>query len=789
MSQSSPSITFMLQYTEANSQYVDYTNRDEAVEIENELLLESHSQQVEDLTEEQIQKIKQNVPEQSLNFREYIDYMNRSYATEKQNQDMTAVFNGEANYLQKSRVEELKQDLELAYQNGSLLWQGVISFDNAFLAEQGLYDKETGQVDQQAIKNVIREAVPKLIEREGLSDSAFWWGNIHLNTDNIHVHIGLSEIESAREKIFYAPRGRMEYKGNFSQKTIQKLKSEVFHGLLQEETRSRIIRKEQILANLKTDLLKDVFRENLVTSAAEKNFLEQAYNHLPLNKKWRYGSNASDFAVSKFFLNKYLDSYFQHEGKENYQVFLNETKEFLETYKEAYSTGKNQTYEKVRYVNGQPVRQITQSQGYDLDHLLQKREQELRERLGNQILKKFREQVPQITAENQKSNLENFSTNNQKMIVEQLPSASLIYSKESWEKKGYQIPEGTKPLKILKPSYSAYDKHGRGIGTPEDFVLTEVYDISQVEEDILSKQLNLRQLSLFSTDELKELVALAKNKKNRTEKERQELGTYRYALKLSTLKEKQGELLLQRKVLSQVQPTAEDGPFVNFKKKELDERLEYTRLQLTPNYQLEKEEMAIKATLQKKYVNSIQFPVDQATAGNIQLPIRRLREEVRVLSSLRDENLLSLLKGEPISKQDYIEELETQVQIFQVKHAVYKNNQKLAVEGNPDVSQSLRRENAQYFSELKQLYKKLLPDEESEKQNQLTRVVSKQMEGRLLQRRSGLQQENGKFHASNSFMKGLSTALASSSRANMKAFMERVRSDERVEREEQSMNH
>ena len=38
----SPNITFMLQYTEANAQYVDYTNRDEAVELENDLSLESH---------------------------------------------------------------------------------------------------------------------------------------------------------------------------------------------------------------------------------------------------------------------------------------------------------------------------------------------------------------------------------------------------------------------------------------------------------------------------------------------------------------------------------------------------------------------------------------------------------------------------------------------------------------------------------------------------------------------------------------------------------------------------
>ncbi len=290
MQSSSPNITFMLQYTEPNGQYVDYTNRDEAVKIDEELSLEKHQQFVEGLTEEELKTIQAAVPETQLNFREYIDYMNRSYATENQSEDMTAIFTQRADYLQRSKMAELKEKLEQAYQNGSLLWQGVVSFDNTFLAEQGLYDVATGQVDQKAIKAVMRDMMPMLIQKEGLSESAFWWGNIHLNTDNIHIHFGLSEVQSQREKIFYRPRGRMEYKGNFSQKTIQRFKSDIVHGLLKEETRSNILRKEQILANLKANLIQTVYREEEITSSAEKNFLEQAYNHLPLNKKWRYGS-------------------------------------------------------------------------------------------------------------------------------------------------------------------------------------------------------------------------------------------------------------------------------------------------------------------------------------------------------------------------------------------------------------------------------------------------------------------------------------------------------------------
>lgn len=104
--QKSPGITFMIQYTEANAQYVDYTNRDEAVKIDDELSLETSRQMIEGLTEDEMIRIQEAVPETQLNFREYIDYMNRSYATEEQSEELTAVFTQEADYLQKQRLTE-----------------------------------------------------------------------------------------------------------------------------------------------------------------------------------------------------------------------------------------------------------------------------------------------------------------------------------------------------------------------------------------------------------------------------------------------------------------------------------------------------------------------------------------------------------------------------------------------------------------------------------------------------------------------------------------------------------
>ncbi|WP_224217959.1 MobP2 family relaxase [Streptococcus agalactiae] len=778
---SSPNITFMLQYTEANSQYVDYTNRDEAVKIDEELSLETNRQMIEGLTEDEMTRIQEAVPETQLDFREYIDYMNRSYATEKQSEELTAVFTQEADYLQKRRLSDLKNKLESAYQNGSLLWQGVISFDNAFLAEQGLYDIATGQVDQKAIKAAMRDMMPTLIQKEGLSDSAFWWGNIHLNTDNVHIHFGLSEVESNREKIFYRPRGRMEYKGNFSQKTINRFKSGVYHGLLKEETRSNLLRKEQILANLKADLMTSVYQEEKITSSAEKNFLEQAYNHLPLNKKWRYGSNARDFAVSKFFLDRYLDSYLQNDGSVAYQEFLKETREFLLAYEGVYSAEKNQVYEKLRKVDGQTIRTLAESKGYDLEHHLASRIMDLRERLANNILRSFKEAAPQIQDVQLEKNLEDFSVLNQNKILDQLPEASVVKSLEYWQKLGYSVKTGEQPISIIKPIYEAYDKHGKGIGRPE-FVPDTVYDISQLTEIIQLKSLTLKDLSLFSSTDLKELVDAARSKPTLSEKERCELGTFRYALKLSMLEASQKELQVRQKLLEQIQPLTSDQPFVDFKKQSLTQELRLIELQLTPNFKLSEDDKLLKERLKSQFEDSVTLPVSKATPRAIQLPIRQLRAELGLVDQIQDDNILTLLKGRPTTKRDYVEELQTHISIFQLKYKINNRNQQMSQLSDEASIKEMKVANAKGFSELKRLYEKLQPTDDS--QSQIAQTVSKQLQERKVIKKAQLQQSQGPVKLNTDFMRQLSASLSRSQQANKKALMERARSDEREEQEE-----
>lgn len=786
---STPSVTFMLQYTGANSGFVDYMNRSEAVDIDNELAVSTSEQLIDDVGIDQLKKIQAEVPEQSLNFPEYIDYMNRSYATEKQTKNKTAVFNQEKNHLTTGEVDQLKNQLETAYQNGSLLWQGVLSFDNSFLAKQGLYDMETGQVDQAAIKNVLRTAMPHLIKREGLSRDAFWWGNIHLNTDNIHIHFGLSEIESAREKIFYVPRGRMELRGNFSQKSIQGLKSEIFHGLLNDQTRSRLLRQEQVLANLKTDLLRNVLQGHQVATAAEKNFLEQAYNHLPQNKNWRFKSNAKDFATSKFFLNRYLDSYFENEGKEVYDNFIKETRTFLEEYRTAYSSDDHRSYERVRYVDGKPIKQTVSTAGYDMEKLLKRRENDLRERLGNAILKQFKEGVPRVGiaegSQDMVSNLNHFSQSNQERLRKQLPSVQLVREATDWEKRGFTVPEGVKPLTILRPEYGSYDKHGTGIGPVTGFKTVEVYDVSQVKEDIVNKQLSLKDLSLLSQDDLKGLIDSAKKKEDPSDKERKELGSYRYALRLKGIEQEQTKLMILSRLADQMTPLPQDKPYVDLKKAEFGQRLRLTQLQLTPNYRLSPAEKNEKWKLTQRYQEARQIPITAASRENIQPALERLNREIVITQGVRDGSLLSVLTGTQITKADYLKDLTTQKSIFEVKHTIYQNNQQLEKLTDDDQIKALKIENSQHFKNLKGLYGELAPREQLLKTSPLEKQVASTIQHEQTARQANLQGNQGKMQATTSFMSGLSAVLSSAGRANTQALKARQRQKRREEEEEE----
>ncbi|MQW24022.1 MULTISPECIES: relaxase MobL [unclassified Lactococcus] len=117
-------------------------------------------------------------------FDQYNQYMSNPEKT-------SALFNENSNQLKLSELAGVVEQFQIAEKNHSLMWQHVISFDNAWLEKFGQYNQETHELNSEVVMKATRAAMTELMNREGM-EGAVWTGAIHYNTDNIHVHVVLS---------------------------------------------------------------------------------------------------------------------------------------------------------------------------------------------------------------------------------------------------------------------------------------------------------------------------------------------------------------------------------------------------------------------------------------------------------------------------------------------------------------------------------------------------------------------------------------------------------------------
>lgn len=147
-------------------------------------------------------------------FSGYIDYIDRDNAVRNDhisdfslyndymdNPEKTSdLFTANSDHLSYTEKQNYKHLYESAQENGSPMWQTVISFDNHWLEEQGLYKSQDGYLDKTRIMNYTRHAVKDMLDSEKLN-TAVWTAAIHYNTDNLHVHIATVEPIPTREKM------------------------------------------------------------------------------------------------------------------------------------------------------------------------------------------------------------------------------------------------------------------------------------------------------------------------------------------------------------------------------------------------------------------------------------------------------------------------------------------------------------------------------------------------------------------------------------------------------------
>ncbi|MEN8648927.1 MobP2 family relaxase [Bacillus cereus group sp. BceL062] len=289
---------FVLPSSDVFQNYIDYVDREEA---------------------------KSEVKLNPKMFQTYQDYMGNSEKT-------STLFTEHANRLTESEKKSLKEMFKTAHENGSIMWQDVISFHNPWLEEQGIYDSKTKTLDEKKLMDVTRLAMKEMQKREGIEKSSIWSAAIHFNTDNIHIHVATVEPFPTRER------------GKRKPKTLDAMKGKVVNNLLdrkQEQKQINDLIRKNMVGRKKEDSVFDWRNQHL------KPLFLQIYKQLPSDKRqWQYSYNT--IQPLKPEIDKLSSRYIQHHHKKDYDQFLKKLDKEVQVFKEAYGEGK---YDKKQYEN------------------------------------------------------------------------------------------------------------------------------------------------------------------------------------------------------------------------------------------------------------------------------------------------------------------------------------------------------------------------------------------------------------------------------------------------------
>lgn len=329
---------FVMPGTSEYKKYINYINRDEA-KYKSEL----------------------EFNEKDDSFSLYYSYMD--YMGDEEKQGM--LFTQNDDMLSPSDKKEVQQQFNQAQINGSPLWQDVISFDNKWLIKNGLLNKDNETLDELKMKNVVREAMDEMLERENMRDTAVWTAAIHYNTDNIHVHVATVEPVPTREKvkIFNNELGVWEeqYRAKRKLGTLEKVKSKVVN-LIVDRTEER----NQITDLIRGSVQKKKENVQLSSYRKTKKLFRGALKRLPEDRKqWQYGYQSINDARPYIdeIVDIYLEKFYQKEMKELHNLLDEEA----EVMKEMY--GEKSNYKKYK----------------------QTKLEDLKKRMGNAVLTEMRE--------------------------------------------------------------------------------------------------------------------------------------------------------------------------------------------------------------------------------------------------------------------------------------------------------------------------------------------------------------------------------------------------------------
>ncbi|MEG0732237.1 MAG: MobP2 family relaxase [Vagococcus sp.] len=265
-------------------------------------------------------------------FGEYNEYMANPEKTE-------GLFSRNYDQMPQEAKDYFKSYFNEGRENESPLWQIVFSFRNDWLAEHGLMNLETGEVDGGKLQGAVRVSMNHLEKKEKLNGE--WTGAIHHNTEHVHVHVGYVEKNPTREYFHYIDKINPEmsgwqYKGKFLKNSIKGTRSKFVNQLLEFQVELANIDKliKQTISEAKEN------KHQFVKGMYQDGF-ERLYEKMPKNKsRWKYG-----YAKNQGFKNEVdnlVNLYLNTDGKNLVTELRNQLEPISNEYERAYGNPKNE---------------------------------------------------------------------------------------------------------------------------------------------------------------------------------------------------------------------------------------------------------------------------------------------------------------------------------------------------------------------------------------------------------------------------------------------------------------
>ena len=304
MAKASPSLNLMVQYVkpenvtakEGFAGFIDYQDREET----------------------------KNPLDKNQEFSGYINYMGNEEKTSN-------LFDAYIDAVTEKGRALYKEKFNQAQENKSVMWELVYSFDNQALQTAGLYDPETGFLNEKKIKGYTRESISKLLKLEDMTDTAIWAGAIHYNTDNIHIHVSIVEPHPVHTKKPYLKKENI-----LAAKSV--MMNRMFEMDKERQTNINKSIRDIMVKGIQNDLLEKIQEDSFY-----REQLEDLFEKLPADRKlWKY--NNTVMAEARPIVNTIISHYITTEKKSEYDDLLAMINEQHNLFKLRYGENSSKDY-------------------------------------------------------------------------------------------------------------------------------------------------------------------------------------------------------------------------------------------------------------------------------------------------------------------------------------------------------------------------------------------------------------------------------------------------------------